>query len=49
MSRKEEHRIDDIIGCCEKIIRYTSGMSKEQLAEQELVLDLVAFKHENQP
>jgi hypothetical protein len=41
MSRKEEHRIDDLIGCCEKIIRYTSGLTKEQLAEQEMVLDAV--------
>ncbi|MGP0065448.1 MAG: DUF86 domain-containing protein [Isosphaeraceae bacterium] len=41
MSREPEQRIADIILCCEKIIRYTSGMSQEQLAESELVQDAV--------
>ena len=41
MSRKAEQRINDIILCCEKIIRFTSGMNQEQLAEQELVMDAV--------
>jgi uncharacterized protein with HEPN domain len=41
VSRELEHRIDDIIRCCEKILRYTSGMNQEQLAEQEIVLDAV--------
>lgn len=41
MSRRPEQRIDDIILCCEKILRFTSGMNEEQLAEQELVMDAV--------
>ena len=41
MSRKPEQRIDDIIECCEKILRFTSGMNQEQLVEQELVMDAV--------
>ncbi len=41
MSRKHEHRIADIILCCEKILRFTSGMNNEQLADQELVQDAV--------
>ncbi|AGA25216.1 HepT-like ribonuclease domain-containing protein [Singulisphaera acidiphila] len=41
MSRKPEQRIADIIIGCEKILRFTSGMNKEQLAEQDLVMDAV--------
>ena len=41
MPRKTEQRIDDIIECCEKILRYTSGLNQEQLVEQELVMDAV--------
>jgi uncharacterized protein with HEPN domain len=41
LSRRPEQRIDDIILCCEKILRFTSGMNEEQLAEQELVMDAV--------
>jgi uncharacterized protein with HEPN domain len=41
LSRKPEQRIDDIILGCEKILRFTSGMNEERLAEQELVLDAV--------
>ena len=41
MSRKLEHRIDDIILCCDKILRFTSGMNQDQLAEQDLVQDAV--------
>jgi uncharacterized protein with HEPN domain len=41
LSRKPEQRINDIIFCCEKIIRFTSGINQEQLAEQELVMDAV--------
>jgi len=41
LSRKPEQRIDDIILCCEKILRFTSGMNREQLAGQELVMDAV--------
>jgi uncharacterized protein with HEPN domain len=41
LSRKPEQRIDDIILCCEKILRFTSGMNREQLVEQELVMDAV--------
>ncbi len=41
MSRNPEQRIDDIIACCEKILRFTSGMNQEQLVEQELVMDAV--------
>ena len=39
MSRKQEHRIADIIQCRDKILRFTRGMNQEQLAEQELVQD----------
>jgi len=41
LSRNPGQRIDDIIGCCEKILRFTSGMRQEQLVEQELVMDAV--------
>ncbi|HEV3165653.1 MAG TPA: DUF86 domain-containing protein [Isosphaeraceae bacterium] len=41
MPRKPEQRIDDIIGCCEKILRFTSGLNQEQLVEQVLVMDAV--------
>ena len=41
MSRKPAQRIDDIIECCEKILRFTSGINQEQLVEQELVMDAV--------
>jgi uncharacterized protein with HEPN domain len=41
LSRKPEQRIDDIMLCCEKILRFTSGMNREQLAEQDLVMDAV--------
>lgn len=41
MSRWSEQRIADIIFCCVKILRYTSGMSQEGLAENELVIDAV--------
>jgi hypothetical protein len=37
VSRKQEYRIADIIVCCDKILRFTKGMSQEQLAEHELV------------
>ena len=41
MSRKPEQRIADIIFCCEKILRFTSGMNQKQLDEQDLVMDAV--------
>jgi len=41
LSRKPEQRIGDIVYCCEKILRFTSGLNQEQLAEQELVMDAV--------
>ncbi len=41
MSRRPEQRIEDIRLCCEKILRYTSGMSQETLAGDELVTDAV--------
>ena len=41
MSRKPEDRIDDVIACCGKILRFTSGMTREQLFEQDLVMDAV--------
>jgi uncharacterized protein with HEPN domain len=41
LPRKPEQRIDDIIGCCEKILRFTSGLNQEQLVEQVLVMDAV--------
>jgi uncharacterized protein with HEPN domain len=39
LSREPEKRIADIILCCEKILRYTSGMSKADLIEQDLTMD----------
>lgn len=39
--RNPEERIGDIRGCCEKILRYTAGMSRATLAEDELVTDSV--------
>ena len=41
MPRKTEERIDDIIVCCEKILRFTSGMVRDQMFAQDLVLDAV--------
>ena len=41
MSRKPEQRIGDIKLCCEKILRFTSRMSQEQLAAHQLVQDAV--------
>ena len=41
MSREPGRRIADIILCCEKILRFTSGMSKDQLIAQDLVMDAV--------
>ena len=41
MSRKPEQRIADIIRCCEKVLRFTSGMDQDRLAENELVTDAV--------
>ena len=41
MSRDPGQRIDDIVECCEKILRFTSGMNQEQFVEQELVMDAV--------
>lgn len=41
MPRKIEERIDDIIRSCEKIVRFTSGMTRDELFEQEVVLDAV--------
>src|SRR5262249_39363850 len=34
-------RIDDIIACREKILRFTSGLNHDQLISQELVMDAV--------
>ena len=41
MSRDPGRRIDDILGCCEKILQFTKGMNQEQLVGQELVMDAV--------
>ncbi len=41
MSRKPRQRIDDIIECREKILRFTSGMNQEQFVGQALVMDAV--------
>ena len=30
MPRKAEERIADVIGSCEKILRFTAGMGREQ-------------------
>ena len=41
MLRKIKQRIDDIIRSCEKILQFTAGMTREQLFQQELVMDAV--------
>jgi len=41
LSRKPEERIADIEQCCEKILRYTAGVSREGLAEDEEKTDAV--------
>jgi uncharacterized protein with HEPN domain len=41
LSRDPERRLDDIIRCCEKILRFTAGMDQTKLMEQELVMDAV--------
>ncbi|MGO9914596.1 MAG: DUF86 domain-containing protein [Isosphaeraceae bacterium] len=41
MPRDPNRRIDDIIACCEKILRFRSGLDHEQLAAQELVMDAI--------
>lgn len=41
MSRDPSKRIEDIRLCCERIIRYTAGMSQEALAANDLVSDAV--------
>jgi uncharacterized protein with HEPN domain len=41
LSRDPAQRIDDIIACCEKRLRFTAGMNQEQLVAQELVMDAV--------
>lgn len=41
MSRSSNQRIADIIHCCEKILRFTSGMNREQFAQRELVMDAI--------
>jgi uncharacterized protein with HEPN domain len=41
LSRSPEQRIEDICLCCEKILRYTAGMTREALAADDLVTDAV--------
>ena len=41
MSRRPAQRVEDIRLCCERILRYTSGMTREALAGDELVTDAV--------
>jgi uncharacterized protein with HEPN domain len=41
LRRDPERRIDDIIVCCQKILRFTTGLSHSDLAGQELVMDAV--------
>ena len=41
MSRRPAQRVEDIRLCCERILRYTSGMTHEELAGDELVTDAV--------
>jgi uncharacterized protein with HEPN domain len=41
LSRKPEERIEDMRRCCEKILEYTSGMSRDQFRDDELVGDAV--------
>ena len=39
LPRKTEQRIDDIIRSCEKSLQFITGMTREQLFQQELVID----------
>lgn len=41
MSRKPDERIDDIELCCEKILRYTAGLDRDRLAENDETTDAV--------
>jgi uncharacterized protein with HEPN domain len=41
LPRDLERRIDDIIACCEKILRFTAGLRQADLMEQEMVMDAV--------
>jgi uncharacterized protein with HEPN domain len=41
LSRKPEERLADIAECCEKILRFTAGIDRERLAEDELRSDAV--------
>ena len=41
MPRELDQRIDDIIACCEKIVKFTAGLGQAELIEQDLVMDAV--------
>jgi len=41
LSRKPADRIADMRHCCEKILKFTSGMDQDRFAEDELVTDAV--------
>lgn len=41
MSRRPAQRIEDIRICCERVVRYTSGMTREALAADQLITDAV--------
>ena len=41
MSRKPDERAADVILCCEKVLRYTSGPDRERWPEVDLILDAV--------
>jgi uncharacterized protein with HEPN domain len=41
LRREPDRRIDDIIACCQKVLRFTKGMGHPELVEHELVMDAV--------
>lgn len=41
MSRRIAQRVEDIRICCEKILRYTAGMTREALERDPVVTDAV--------
>lgn len=41
MSRDERLYLDDMRECCRKVIRYTSGMTKDELVADEKTFDAV--------
>lgn len=46
MSRDPAQRIDDILACCEKVLRFTAGLDQARFVEQELIVDAVLWNIE---